>query len=305
MLSTEDMLLLDAIRETGSLSRAAARLGKAPSTVSHAARQLEGRFDALLFDRRRYRLSLTPAGHLLADEAARLMQDATRLTRRVRQIASGWEDQLHIATDEILEFETFLPAIRAFDALRSGVTLRWMHEVLDGTWEALRDGRADLVIGATNAPPAIPKLRWKELGTMEWVFAVSPRHPLAKALEPLEPETLARERSIVVGDTARRRDARRYGVVGGQPVMAVPTMRAKILAQREGLGVGWLPRRRIAGLLRRGELVEKETADPREPNTLYAAWRGDQRGRALAWWVQQLEEPRFAKRLMTGIEVVA
>ena len=140
---------------------------------------------------------------------------------------------------------------------------------------------------------------------MEWVFAVSPRHALADAVEPLEPETLARERSIVVGDTARRRDARRYGVVGGQPVMAVPTMRSKILAQREGLGVGWLPRRRIAGLLRRGELVEKETADPREPNTLYAAWRGDQRGRALAWWVQQLEEPRFAKRLMTGIEVVA
>jgi hypothetical protein len=55
MLSTEDLALLEAIRETGSLSRAAAHLGKAPSTVSYAARQLEERFDALLFDRRRYR----------------------------------------------------------------------------------------------------------------------------------------------------------------------------------------------------------------------------------------------------------
>ena len=52
MLSEDELALLDAIRETGSLSRAAARLGKAPSTVSHAARQLESRFDALLFDRR-------------------------------------------------------------------------------------------------------------------------------------------------------------------------------------------------------------------------------------------------------------
>lgn len=42
MLSEDELALLDAIRETGSLSRAAARLGKAPSTVSHAARQLEG-----------------------------------------------------------------------------------------------------------------------------------------------------------------------------------------------------------------------------------------------------------------------
>ncbi|MDO8405791.1 MAG: LysR family transcriptional regulator [Pseudomonas sp.] len=34
MLSIEDLTLLQAIRETGSLSLAAAHLGKAPSTVS-------------------------------------------------------------------------------------------------------------------------------------------------------------------------------------------------------------------------------------------------------------------------------
>ena len=79
MLSADELALLEAIEQSGSLSRAAARLGKAPSTISHAARQLETRFDALLFDRRRYRLQLTPAGHLLAEEAARRMQDVARL----------------------------------------------------------------------------------------------------------------------------------------------------------------------------------------------------------------------------------
>ncbi|OZB63376.1 MAG: LysR family transcriptional regulator, partial [Lysobacterales bacterium 13-68-4] len=124
MLTEDELALLEAIRETGSLSRAAARLGRAPSTVSHAARQLEARFDALLFDRRRYRLQLTPAGHLLTQEAARLMHDVSRLTRRVKQVAGGWEDRLHLVTDEILEFETLLPAIHAFDKLESGVSLR-------------------------------------------------------------------------------------------------------------------------------------------------------------------------------------
>jgi DNA-binding transcriptional LysR family regulator len=95
MLSAEELALLEAIRETGSLSRAAAQLGKAPSTVSHAARQLESRFDALLFDRRRYRLQLTPAGHVLAEEAGRLMLDMARMTQRVRQIASGWENDMN------------------------------------------------------------------------------------------------------------------------------------------------------------------------------------------------------------------
>jgi DNA-binding transcriptional LysR family regulator len=303
MLSDEELALLDAIRETGSLSRAAARLGRAPSTISHAARQLETRFDALLFDRRRYRLQLTPAGHLLADEAARLMLDVDRLTQRVKQIASGWEDRLWIVCDEILEFETLLPVVQAFDALASGVTLRITHEVLSGTWEALRDGRADLIVGATNEPPAIPGLRWFELGVMEWVFAVAPRHALARADEPLKREQIAAHRAVVVADSSRTSAGRAYGVLGGQSALAVPSMRAKILAQRQGLGTGWLPKQRVAGLLKRGELVEKTTADPREPNVLYVAWRGDHEGRALKWWTDQLRQARLAKRLVDGIAV--
>jgi DNA-binding transcriptional LysR family regulator len=301
MLSEEELSLLDAIRETGSLSRAAARLGKAPSTVSHAARQLETRFDALLFDRRRYRLQLTPAGHLLADEASRLMLDVSRLAQRVKQIASGWEDRLWIVCDEILEFETLLPVVQAFDALDSGVSLRITHEVLSGTWEALRDGRADLIVGATNEPPAIPGLRWFELGVMQWVFAVSSRHPLASANGPLKREQIAAHRAVVVADSSRSA-GRAYGVLGGQAALAVPSMRAKILAQRQGLGTGWVPRHRVESLLARGELVEKETADPREPNVLYVAWRGDHEGRALQWWIEQLRQPRLAKRLVDGLD---
>ncbi|KVU75055.1 LysR family transcriptional regulator [Burkholderia ubonensis] len=304
MLSEEEFALLDAIRATGSLSRAAARLGKAPSTVSHAARQLEARFDALLFDRRRYRLQLTPAGQLLADEAARLMLDVARLTQRVRQIASGWEDRLWIVSDELLEFESMMPVVRAFDALESGVSLRFTHEVLGGTWEALRDGRADLIAGATNEPPAIPGLKWFELGALDWVFAVSPRHPLAAARDPLTRDAIGAHRAVVVADSSRLAAGRAYGLLGGQTVLAVPSMRTKILAQRDGLGVGWVPRRRAATLLARGELVEMPTAEPREPNVLYVAWRGDREGRALQWWLEQLRAPRLAQRLLDGIDVV-
>lgn len=66
--------------------------------------------------------------------------------------------------------------------------------------------------------------------------------------------------------------------------------------------VGWVSRQRVQSLLQRGELLEKRTADPRVPNTLYVAWRGDHDGRALAWWVEQLEQPRLAKRLVLGVD---
>ncbi|WP_295998731.1 LysR substrate-binding domain-containing protein [Rugamonas sp.] len=306
MLSEQELALLEAIRDSGSLSRAAARLGRATSSVSHAARQLESRFDALLFDRRNYRLQLTPAGQLLASEAARLMLDVSRMTQRVRQVANGWEDRLWIVSDELIEFELLLPVIDAFDALDSGVSLRFTHEVLGGTWEALRDGRANLIVGATNEPPAIAGLGWFELGVMDWVFAVAPRHPLAAVAGPLKRAQIAAHRAIVVADSARGSSAgRAYGIVGGQSALAVPNMRAKILAQRKGLGVGWLPRQRVAALLKRGELVEKATADQREPNTLYVAWRSEHEGRALEWWVDKLRQPRLAKKLMRGLDLYA
>jgi DNA-binding transcriptional LysR family regulator len=214
----------------------------------------------------------------------------------VRQVASGWEDRLWIVTDEIIEFDLLMPVIHAFDALQSGVKLRVTSEVLGGTWESLRDGRADLAVGATNEPPSIPKLRWLELDVMEWVFAVSPRHPLASVDDTLERECIAQYRAVVVADTSRSSAGRAYGVPGEQASLAVPSMRAKIVAQRDGLGVGWLPRHRVESLLARGELVEKRTADPREPNVLYVGWRSDQEGRALQWWLDQLRQPRLARR---------
>lgn len=229
----------------------------------------------MLFDRRRYRLQLTAAGELLVNEAARLMQDVSRLTQRVKQVANGWESRLWIVTDELLDFEALIPVIHEFDELKSGVPLRVTQEVLKGVWEALREGRADLIIGATNEPPAIPALQWMQLGEIEWVFAVSANHPLAKAKEPISRALVSQYRASVVADSSKVTEGSTYGVSGGQPVLAVPTMRAKILSQREGLGVGWLPKHRVQSLLKNGALVEKQMEDSREPNVFYAGWRGD------------------------------
>lgn len=82
-------------------------------------------------------------------------------------------------------------------------------------------------------------------------------------------------------------------------------LRRRIQPQRQGLGVGWLPRDRIAGLLERGELIEKEMVDPREPNQLFVAWRGDHQGRGLDWWLKQLKDKRLGARLVRGIDFTA
>ncbi len=298
MLTADDLQLLQAIAQTGSLSSAAQHLGKAVSTVSHAARQLEERMDALLFDRSGYRIALTPAGQVLVEQGALLYQQSQRLTQRVQQVARGWEARLHLVLDELINFQALLPVIRDFDNLQSGVQLRFMHATLGGTWEALVDQRADLVIGATNEPPAIARLHWHELGRLQWVFAVSPRHPLASIGGSLVSAQIAEHRAVVVADSARLSNQRSYGVGRTQSVLAMPSMRAKIAAQVAGLGVGWLPAAHIAAELKSGQLVVKTTEEPREPNMLYVGWVQDKTGPALSWWADKLTNPRLARALL-------
>ncbi|MCQ9224903.1 hypothetical protein NQ022_10745, partial [Streptococcus suis] len=65
---------------------------------------------------------------------------------------------------------------------------------------------------------------------------------------------------------------------------------------------------RVASLLARGDLIEKRTTDPREPNLLYVGWRsgvGDGEVRALQWWLEQLRQPRLARRLVQGTDTFA
>lgn len=298
MLSLDDLQLLEAVRATGSLSRAAARLGKAASTVSYAARQLEERLDALLFDRAGYRIALTPAGLLLVEQGAQLHAQARQLTERVKQVARGWESELRIVTDELANIEALLPLVSDFDALNSGVRLRVTHEVLGGTWEALLDQRADLVVAATNEPPAMAHLQWFELARLEWVFAVSPRHPLARERQPLSTQAMAAHRSVVVADTSRLAMARSYGVHSSQERLALPSMRAKIAAQIAGLGVGWLPLEKVRQHLENGALVALDTQDPREPNLLFVGWHSHRAGPALQWWAEKLRDPRLVGPLL-------
>jgi DNA-binding transcriptional LysR family regulator len=266
--------------------------------VSYAARQLEERLDALLFDRAGYRIALTPAGLLLVEQGAQLHAQVRRLTERVKQVARGWESELRIATDELANIEALLPLVADFDALNSGVRLRFAHEVLGGTWEALLDQRADLVVAATNEPPAMAHLQWFELTQLEWVFAVSPRHPLAREAQPLSMEAIAAHRSVVVGDTSRLVIARSYGVQTLQERLAMPSMRAKIAAQVAGLGVGWLPLEKVRQHLAQGTLVALATQDPREPNLLYVGWHSHRAGPALQWWVKKLRDPRLVPPLL-------
>jgi len=296
-LSLESLEVLDAIERKGSFAAAAHELGKVPSALTYVVRKLEDDLDVLLFDRRRHRAELTPAGRALLDEGRHLLQAADDLARRVKRLATGWEATLTIVLDNLVYFRALLPVIQDFYAENTATRLRFSREVLGGTWDALLSGRAALLLCPAHTAP-VQGVQTRTLGAIPFVFAVATHHPLAQAQEPVPAAAIARQRIVAVGDTSRNLPARTIGVMAGQDTLVVPTMDDKIQAQIRGLGCGWLPVPLAQPYLDSGVLIAKETTEDRRLGTFQVAWRNNMRGKALQWWVDKLEDPRLAQALL-------
>lgn len=151
-LSLEAIELVDAIARHGSFAGAAARLNKVPSTISYAVGKLEEQLGMLLFVRNGPRVTLTAAGEEMLKEGRWLLGAAGDLESRMRQIATGFESELRLVHDSLIPTQALIDDIRAFEALRCGTRLRIGCEALTGSWEALREGRADIVVAAGEGP---------------------------------------------------------------------------------------------------------------------------------------------------------
>ncbi len=293
-ITLEALAVLDAIDRRGSFAAAAVELDRVPSAVTYTIRRLEEELDVLLFDRRGRRARLTSAGRELLEQGRSLLEHAAAVEQRVRRVASGWEAELRIAVDTIVPLARVWPlAARFFAACRerqgAHTRLRISGEVLGGTWDALVEGRADLVIGAPDEPPPGGGFRTRVLADVPMVFAVAPDHPLAREVRPLAESTIAAHRLVVAADTSRRLPPRTVGLLTGQETLVVPDLAAKLAAQVRGLGCGALPYYLAAPELASGSLVALSLAEPRRPTRVLAAWRERHPGHALAWWIQAMD----------------
>ncbi|HMO46380.1 MAG TPA: LysR family transcriptional regulator [Rubrivivax sp.] len=317
-LTPDALAMIDTIARTGSFAAAARELGKVPSALTYSVRQLEDALDVLLFDRRSRQAKFTAAGAELLNEGRRLLAESAAVANRVKRVASGWETQLSVAVDDALSRLTVFELCEAFYALDPqgmagagtlgnggpGTRLKLRTEVMTGTWEALVSGQADLAIGVgLQSPP--PGVALEPIGELGFVFAVSPRHPLAAAREPINDVELLRFRAVAVADTAQHMSPLTLNLLPGQDVLTVSSMTAKIEALLRGLGCGYIPEPMVREHLRDGRLVARRTLRPNAPVRLGYAWRcGIGRreraslGLALQWWLEQLAVPTTRQALL-------
>ena len=330
VLTPEALLMMDAIARTGSFAAAARELGKVPSSLTYSVRQLEDALDVLLFDRRSRQARLTAAGTELLLEGRRLLEQMDAVANRVKRVATGWETQLTIAVDGVISRLTMFELCESFYALNPpsavrregasaampatlgnpGTRLRLRTEVLAGTWEALVTGQADLAIGVGLVGSVPSGVQVKELGTVGFVFAVAPHHPLAGATTPITDAELVRHRAVAVADSAQRLAPLTVNLLPGQDVLTVASMQHKIEALLRCMGSGFVPEPMVREHIAAGRLVVKaldRSARPL-PGMGYAwrtpdaaapgAGRKPEPGLALRWWLSQLESPTTRTALL-------
>lgn len=331
VLTPDALTMMDVIARTGSFAAAARELGKVPSSLTYSVRQLEDALDVLLFDRRSRQARLTAAGSELLYEGRRLLEQMDAVANRVKRVATGWETQLTLAIDGVISRLTMFELCEAFYALSApppglrsedppaasrnasstapGTRLRLRTEVLAGTWEALTTGNADLAIGVHTNRGAPPGVQMKELGTMAFVFAVAPHHPLAAADAPIDDTELVRHRAVAVADSALRLAPVTVNLLPGQDVLTVSSIQLKIEAQLRGMGCGFLPEPLVRDHIAAGRLVVKPLRRGARPPQLGYAWRTPdpssvgaarrpQLGLALRWWLEQLDHPATRAALL-------
>ncbi len=304
-LTPDALAMMDTIARTGSFAAAARELGKVPSALTYSVRQLEEALDVLLFDRSSRQAQLTAAGSELLHEGRRLLQEMDAVANRVRRVASGWETQLSIGLEDIVSMSTVFEIVASFCQVRGGkdepatggpaTRLRLRTDVLAGTWEALVSGQVDLAIGISGDYANPGGIELRPMGDLAFVFCVAPHHPLAALTGPLEDAQLVHHRAVAVADTAQRLTPITVNLLPGQDVLTVPTMRSKLEALLRGLGCGFVPEPFARAQIEAGRLVQKETARASPLARLHYAWRAERSalglGRALQWWLLQLESP--------------
>ena len=314
-LTPDALVMMDTIARTGSFAAAARELGKVPSALTYSVRQLEELLDVLLFDRSSRQAQLTAAGTELLHEGRRLLSEMDAVANRVRRVASGWETQLAISIEDLISMPTIFELVQAFCEIREvreargdkgeqggpPTRLRLRSDVLTGTWEALVTGQVDLAIGVTarHANPGGIELRL--MGELPFVFCVAPHHPLAAMPDPLSDAQLVHHRAVAVADTAQRLEPMTLNLLPGQDVLTVPSMRTKLEALLRCLGCGFIPEPLARPHLESGRLVRKTTMRTELVAPLHYAWRADRGvhtlGRALQWWLAQLESPTTRQAL--------
>ena len=166
------MRYLVALADELNFTRAAQRCNVSQPPFSRAIRDLEQELGARLFERDKHRVSLTPAGAGIVEDARRILVMLDESSERARRAAKGLRGTLAIGFGGSTVYSLLPALVRNFRAAAPDVEIRFRAMAVLSQINALRAG--DIDVGIVRLPVH------DELIETRFVH----REPLAVALPP-------------------------------------------------------------------------------------------------------------------------
>ncbi|KOO14863.1 transcriptional regulator [Vibrio xuii] len=287
MFSKSSLEMLDTVARLGSFTAAADVLHKVPSAISYGVRQVEQELDVVLFRRLPRKVELTPAGELFIAEARMLLRQMEDLKSQTRRAAHGWQSTLKLTLDNVVKLDKLKPMVESFYQQFEFAELQINMEVFNGSWEAIAQERADIVIGATSAIPIGGDFEVRDMGVLDWAFVMSPAHPCVRQ-QHLNEAYVSQFPAICLDDTSSVLPKRHTGHYAKQRRLLLPNWYSAIECLKNGIGVGYMPRHIAQPLITEGVLVEKVLPEDKPLSQCCLVWRKDDNHKMIEWMVDYL-----------------
>ncbi len=257
-MKLDQLRVLRAVVETGSVKSAAESLNRTQPAVSQALKALEFQTGTELFDRSGYRLELTPVGRRVYLQSQRVLSEAEDLAQLIRHFEKGQEETITIAIDAAADLGVMTPALAGLQTHFPDTRVVLRSEVLSGAIEAIKSGEAALAVA-----PAIQVMLEEEVFDYMPLARSVMRNVAAPSLldamnAPRSLADLRRFHQVIARDSGQAPGLldREIGVQKGQRRWYVYDLQMKKQLLVAGLGWGRLPEHMIAEELAHDQLRE-------------------------------------------------
>ncbi|KQM75461.1 LysR family transcriptional regulator [Xylophilus sp. Leaf220] len=179
ILEVRHLRTLAALRDAGSLVRAAQLLNLTQSALSHQVKLLEDRYGTPLFERKSVPPQFTAAGMRLLALADTLLPQVEEAERDVARLVQGRAGQLRIAVECHTCFDWLMPAMDAFRQRWPEVEMDIVSGFHPDPVALLHQNRADLAIVSEPDEDDTAAIAFHPLFSFEIRALVAHAHPLA------------------------------------------------------------------------------------------------------------------------------
>lgn len=250
-VTLEQWLSFKTVVDTGSYALAAEALNKSQSAISYAINRLNEQLPKAVLELQGRKAVMTEAGQVLYRYADQLIKQASETEAVAGSLAMGFESEVVIAVDVLIEIDALLCAFETFSRQFPHTRIRVLETSLSGTTEALLEKQADLVIGSV-APVGY---NGSQLRQITMIPVAAPTHPLISEDLMVTELELRGHRQVVLRDTGAHRE-QDAGWLSAEQRWTVSHFSSSITLVKSGLAFAFLPDNWIRTELARGELQQ-------------------------------------------------